>query len=160
MSKPLNSKQSAIKLKPAKWIIAVLIILPLLYLVYWNSFVRNKELTAPVSDSASVVANTAISPAEKLQSAIELATAQPSENNYINLSMEYYNNNMFEECIQASQKALGLNPQNAIAYNNICSAYNSLKIYDKGAEACEKALEIDPGFQLAKNNLAWAKSNM
>jgi len=160
MSNPLNSKQSAIKLKPAKWIIAVLIILPVLYLVYWNSFVRNKELAAPVPDSASVIANTAISPAEKLQSAIDLAKAQPSENNYINLSLEYYSNNMFQECIEASQKALEINPQNSIAYNNICSAYNSMKMYDKGAEACEKALKIDPNFQLAKNNLAWAKSNL
>ncbi len=159
MSKPLNSKQPDTKLKSAKWIIAVLIILPLMYLVYWNSFVRNKEITAPEQDSASGIANTAISPAEKLQSAIDLAKAQPTESNYINLSMEYHHNNMFEECIQASQKALELNPQNAIAYNNICSAYNAMKMYDKGAEACEKALKIDPDFQLAKNNLAWAKSN-
>ncbi|HNX07331.1 MAG TPA: hypothetical protein PKL96_07090 [Bacteroidales bacterium] len=159
MSKPVNSKQSDTKLKSTKWIIAVLIILPMLYLVYWNYFIRNKDLSAPVHDSANVDNNTAFSPAEKLQSAIDLAKARPSESNYINLSMEYYNNNMFKECIQASQKALELNPQNATAYNNICSAYNAMKMYDKGAEACEKALKIDPDFQLAKNNLAWAKSN-
>ena len=67
---------------------------------------------------------------------------------------------MYKESIDASQRALQLQPNNAIAYNIICSAYCAMKEWQKAADACNKALEIDPSFQRAKNNLDWAKGNL
>ncbi|MBT8421085.1 MAG: tetratricopeptide repeat protein, partial [Gammaproteobacteria bacterium] len=43
---------------------------------------------------------------------------------YINLSLRYYNEGRWEECIDACIEALDLDPNSAVAYNNICSAYN------------------------------------
>lgn len=94
---------------------------------------------------------------ERERKAVE---ANPSADNYINLSLTYYRNGMFPECVKACEKALELNPRSALAYNNMGSAYNSMGEWEKGAAACRKALEIDPGFERAKNNLKWAEDNL
>ena len=39
-----------------------------------------------------------------------------------------------------------MQPDSAVAYNNICSAYNQLQQWDKAIEACQQALAIDPDF--------------
>jgi tetratricopeptide (TPR) repeat protein len=75
---------------------------------------------------------------------------------YINLSLTYYEAGEFERCIEAGQRALELDPHNAIAYNNICSAYNSMGRWEEGIQACQKAVELDPAFEMAENNLKWA----
>jgi len=93
----------------------------------------------------------------KIAALVAVAKRNPSSDNFINLSLAYYNESMFRECIDACNEALKLNPNNSTAYNNICSAYNQLKEWEKAIKACEKALEINPDFQLAKNNLKMAK---
>jgi tetratricopeptide (TPR) repeat protein len=84
----------------------------------------------------------------------------PTSENYINLSLHYYRNNQFEECIKACEMALNLRPNNADAYNNICSAYNAMGRWQEAVAACEKALAISPDYMLATNNWKWAKSEL
>lgn len=79
-------------------------------------------------------------------------------NNYLNLSLIYYNLHNFEMCIIKSNKVISLQPDNVAAYNNICASYNELKQYEKAIRACEKALSIDPNFELARNNLNAVKA--
>lgn len=79
---------------------------------------------------------------------------------WIDLSVVYYNEEMYQDCIQASEKALEQDPANKFAYNNICSAYNALGEYGLAAEACYKALEIDEGFEHARNNLKHAEAKL
>jgi tetratricopeptide (TPR) repeat protein len=97
---------------------------------------------------------------EKIAKLEKLTHENPTADNYINLSLEYYKNGMYKECVMVCEKALELQPHLAAAYNNICSAYNSMGEWKKASIACSKALEIDSTFQLAKNNLAWAKGNL
>jgi len=92
----------------------------------------------------------------KLQQLKSTVKEAPTPENYLNLSLEYYQHGMYEACIDACYNALELNPDYEQAYNNICSAYNQLGEYEKAIEACEKALEINPEFQRAKNNLNYA----
>lgn len=96
----------------------------------------------------------------KLDAAIETAAKDPTPDNYLNLSLYYYNAGLYNECIEACKKAINIKPDYTLAYNNICSAYNQLKMYDKAVEACNKALSITPGYELAKNNLNFAKSHI
>jgi tetratricopeptide (TPR) repeat protein len=79
---------------------------------------------------------------------------------YINQSLQFYNNKEFQKCIEACQKALKIDPNSADAYNNMGAAYNGLSEWQKAIDACSKSLELNPGFQLAKGNLNWAKSQL
>jgi tetratricopeptide (TPR) repeat protein len=86
------------------------------------------------------------------------AETEPTSENYLNLSLAYYNVGQYQACIDAAYKALEYQPDFAEAYNNICSAHNELKQWDLAVTACNKALQYKPDYQLAKNNLNWAKS--
>jgi tetratricopeptide (TPR) repeat protein len=88
------------------------------------------------------------------------ASNEPSPENYLNLSLYYYNVGKYELSIQAAEEALKLNPQYDLAYNNICAAYNALKNYPKAVEAGQKGIAINPNNQLLLNNLKWALSNL
>lgn len=93
-----------------------------------------------------------------IERAEALAKTGGKAEDYLNLSLTYYNNGKFNECIDACYEALKIKPDYPQAYNNICSAYNSLGEWDKAIEACTKSLEINPTYELAKNNLNYAKS--
>lgn len=88
------------------------------------------------------------------------AKNNPTADNYIELSLVYYNQGMYEKCIEACREALKLKPDYATAYNNICSAYNQMKMWDKAIEACSEAIRLQPDFELAKNNLIFARSQL
>ena len=78
----------------------------------------------------------------------------------INLSYKYYKNAMYLECIEVCYKVIEKDPNNHIAYNNICSSYNNLNEYQKAINACEKSIEINPEFTTAINNLKYAKQKV
>jgi len=88
----------------------------------------------------------------------EFADKNPTPENYLNLSLIYYQEGQFEKCIESCRKALKLKPDYADEYNNICSAYNSMGKWDEAIKACQMALKIKSDYELAKNNLKWAES--
>ncbi len=93
----------------------------------------------------------------KVETYLDIIKKNPTADNYINLSLVYYEKGEFENCIKVCEKALELDPNYVNAYNNICSAYNSLQKWDKAIEACNKALQLMPEHNLAKGNLERAK---
>ena len=99
-------------------------------------------------------------PVEKLKKDLEQVASNPTSDNYINLSLTQYKQKDYDGCIASCRKALELDPQSAIAYNNICSAHNAMKNWQEAMKACEKALDIDPDFERAGNNLKWAKGKL
>ncbi len=101
-----------------------------------------------------------VSPEQEIKILKENLKKQPTSSNYIKLSLKYYKLKEYEKVISVCENLLKIDPNNALAYNNICSAYNKMKEWELGAEACKKALEINPNFQLAKNNLKWATDNI
>jgi len=76
---------------------------------------------------------------------------------YLDLSLRYYQAGLYEKSIEAAGQALKLKPNYDPAYNNICSAYNMLGMWDRAIEAGERAVELNPGNRLAQNNLEWAR---
>jgi protein O-mannosyl-transferase len=127
---------------------------------YWE------QLTALAKETLTLVAGDQtcinfIEMAKGKKSQLEMneeeATKNPTAENYLNLSLQYYNAGDYYKCIDACNKALILRPNYSEAYNNICSAYNAMKMWDKGIEACEKALQCNPNNEYAKNNLKWAR---
>jgi len=73
----------------------------------------------------------------------------------IDQSLQFYREGKYREAVGAAQEALKLEPNSAIAYNNLSVAYLQLQQFDKALESSQAALRIDPNFELAKNNLAW-----
>jgi len=122
--------------------------------------ISQHTLTIVPSDSVALkfrdLSKTRIS---NMDEALIYARQHPTPENFLDLSLQFYNRGEYQQCIDACNEALKLKPDYAEAYNNICSAYNAMKMWDKGVEACENALKIRPEYELAKNNLNWAKSN-
>ena len=79
---------------------------------------------------------------------------------YLNLSLTYYTDGMYLQCISACEQSLKLRPDYADAYNNMGAAYNKLGQWDKGIAACKKALAIEPTHVMAAGNLKFAQSQM
>ena len=84
--------------------------------------------------------------------------SQPTPEGLLNLSLLYFQQGRYQDCIAAAQRALQLKPDYAEAYNNIAAAYQSQHQWDQAINAAQHALRIKPDFQLAKNNLAWSQS--
>ncbi len=99
-------------------------------------------------------------PEDKITRLKKLAEDNPTAANYIELSLAYYQKEMYNECISACENALKADPKSATAYNTMCSANIALKQWKKAEEACNNALLIDPKFERARNNLLWAQKNM
>jgi tetratricopeptide (TPR) repeat protein len=86
------------------------------------------------------------------------AGTQPTPENYLTLSLQYFQSRRYEDCIRAATEALRLRPNYAEAYNNIAAGYQSLGRWDLSIEAAQTAIRLKPDFQLARNNLAYGLS--
>lgn len=127
-------------------------------------FVKN-NIYDPIGNNIVYAANIITNPKlykqeKKLKKLKKEIKEQPNVENYVNLSLIYYQKSQFRECIDMCYKVLELDPENATAYNNICSSHNSLGEFNKGAIACEKALQINPEYDLARLNLEYALENI
>lgn len=80
-------------------------------------------------------------------------TKNPSTSQYIQLALLYHKKGNYFKSIEVLNKLILVDPNNSLAYNNLCSAYNNLFMYEMAKKSCEKSLAIAPDFQLAKNNL-------
>lgn len=122
-----------------------------------KNFIENTLMIIPNDQLALDYYDLIINKKDMLSLKEEEAKNNPSAKKYLNLSLLYYNRQMFDKCIEACNKALTLNPNYKEAYNNICSAYNAMKKYEEAIVACEKSLQIDENYLRAKNNLNFAK---
>lgn len=78
-------------------------------------------------------------------------------NALINEGLAQYNQGNYEAALLPWNKALGLQPNSALALNNIASSLIQLGRYDEAIIKLEKAISNDPGNQLFRNNLKWAQ---
>jgi len=113
-----------------------------------------KELATVSENNSQEIISENIS---TLDQAIIKASNNPSPENYLKLSEEFFISGKFEKCIEAAQEALKINSKYDLAYNNICAAYNALQEWDKAIEAGEKGLKINPNNGLIKGHIAIAK---
>ena len=122
--------------------------------------IANKSLSLYPKDSYSNYSlEIAKGKMTKLQMALKLALKEPCEDNFIELSLNYYYAQQYDSSAWAAQQALIYNEQSPLAYNNICAAFNRIGRFDEAAIAGSKAVKIDSKNQLAKNNLAESLKN-
>lgn len=93
----------------------------------------------------------------QLDNARKAAEQNPTAENYVNLSLQYYLEGQYKESAEAAIKSTELKPDYGLGYNNICAAYNKLGEFDKAIVAGEKAVQLLPADEMSRNNLAEAK---
>jgi tetratricopeptide (TPR) repeat protein len=118
------------------------------------------ELSPGHQQASALLSALTVSAEDQLRALEEESVRLNTPESYLNLSLKYYNNGQYENCIKACHRALQLKPDYAEAYNNICSAYNQLRLFEDAQAACEKALNLKPDYPLAKGNLDWAKKQL
>ncbi len=118
----------------------VILALPVAYLVtYYGS---SNQASADTRGSEAVV------------------RSEPTAASGINLSLSYIRTNQPGRALPILNALVAGNPNNALAWNDICVAHNMLAEYPQAVSACNKAIGIDPNFQLARNNLRWAQDEV
>ena len=123
-----------------------------------KSFSNEVLENQPKDDMAKKYLDIALNKKSILTVLEEEVNNAPSPEKYLNLSLQYFNESNYQDCIRVAEKALELNPEYADALNNIGIGHFYLLNYDQAIEAYGKALEINPSYQLAKNNLENAKN--
>lgn len=94
----------------------------------------------------------------QIESLLAAVTTSPTHDNWINLSLAYYNMGNYAGSRDAAQEAVKIDPKSAAGYNNICAACTQLKDKQCAIEAGNKAVALSPDWELAKNNLAAAQA--
>jgi tetratricopeptide (TPR) repeat protein len=87
----------------------------------------------------------------------QVSERSPSAGAFLDLSLVRFWQGELDESIVAAKQALDLDPNSAVAHNNICVALAKGGKFDQAIRACAEALIIDPGYERAKNNLDWAR---
>jgi tetratricopeptide (TPR) repeat protein len=96
------------------------------------------------------VAQTGLAQVVKAETA---AKAEPTANNYLALSVQYYQTQRYEDCIKAAREALRVNPNQAEAYANIAAAYHTMGNLDETIAALQEEVRLNPNLPSAKSNL-------
>ncbi len=81
------------------------------------------------------------------------AIGQTNDTDWLSMGMVYYSQNKFEEAIQAYDKAIELNHQDAEAWNNKGTALGMQGRYNEALEAFGKAIEINSSYAEAWYNM-------
>ena len=129
-------------------LILVLLLLPIAYIFY------------KTAGNYSSTAEQATNQAQAIDVAAyeNVANANPTFSNLLNLANAYINTGAAGKAIEPLNKAIALNPKSAVAFSNLGFAYTIIGQYKQGIEAGEKAVQFDSTFLLAKNNLNWART--
>ncbi|MGP1383810.1 MAG: tetratricopeptide repeat protein, partial [Thainema sp.] len=69
-------------------------------------------------------------------------------------------NQDYEKALLDYDKAIEINSDHALTYNNRGLTYSNLEQYEKAIADYEKAIQLDPEYALAYNNRGWAYSNL
>jgi tetratricopeptide (TPR) repeat protein len=90
----------------------------------------------------------------------QLAPTSRSADSYLAEGLDDLHIGNYDQAIKAWQRALELNPKDALAANNIGSVYMTKKQPAIAISWFGKAIAMDPTLQIAKNNLAWARDEL
>ncbi|HVW83524.1 MAG TPA: tetratricopeptide repeat protein, partial [Bryobacteraceae bacterium] len=90
---------------------------------------------------------------DSLTNAERDAKANPTIDDYLRLSVEYFKNNRFADSIKAAREATKLRPDSADAYANIAAAAYSMGDLDQSIAALREVVRLAPEYKVAQRNL-------
>ncbi len=88
-----------------------------------------------------------------LKNAEAKAKSEPTVDDFLALSVEYFKARRYQDVIRACREALKLRPDLAEAYHNMAAAYHALGKDDDAIQALREAVRIRPDLTVAKSNL-------
>lgn len=97
--------------------------------------------------------NVATASIDQVKQAEEDVKGNPTVDDYLKLSVLYYNGRRYEECANAAKQALRLRPNQAEAYANIATAMHALGRDDEAIEALREVIRLRPDMAFAKTDL-------
>jgi len=74
---------------------------------------------------------------------------------WIEISLAEFRAARYPAAVTAAQNAIRLQPDSAVAHNNLAAAYMAMRQWDAGISEALQALRLKPDFELAHNNLMW-----
>ena len=80
----------------------------------------------------------------------------PKAGEFIRTGKESMKTERYDDAVGAYQKALEIEPNNAVAHNDLGSAYLKLEKYEDAVSSYKKAIELDPYNETAHYNLGFA----
>ena len=89
-----------------------------------------------------------VAPAEKK------AGQEPSVDHYLYLSVQYYENQRYADCVRAAKEALKIDPNLGEAYANMATAYHTMGRVDEAIAALREEVRINPNLRSATHNLS------
>jgi tetratricopeptide (TPR) repeat protein len=127
-------------------VVAVLLALPMGYVLLHHPVGQAVQAKSPQAQAAP----------PNIAALEAAAKSDPSAANEINLSLGYINTGQSGKAVPLLNALTATDPNNSVAWNNLCVAHTLLQEYPDAIAACNRALAAKPDFQLSKNNLAWA----
>jgi tetratricopeptide (TPR) repeat protein len=98
---------------------------------------------------------------DTVKAAEELVKEHPSPETYVELSNAYCDAGEYTKCLDATQKALQMQPDYVPAYINAGSANMALGRLDEAIALAKKALSYDPDNKIAHDDLnVWERERM
>lgn len=79
---------------------------------------------------------------------------------WVKSGTHYYYLKQYERAIQDYNKAIQLNPNYAVAYNNRGNAYSDLRKYERAIQDFDKAIELKPNYEYAYYWRGWVYEKM
>jgi tetratricopeptide (TPR) repeat protein len=83
-----------------------------------------------------------------------------ASNKYVEHGDNYFDLQKYEEAISQYNKAIRINSNNAMAYNNIAAALTFLGRSEEAISYCEKAIDLSPDMGMAYANMGLALNNL
>ena len=155
--KSIAAAQSALQLQPNSAVAYITICAGHNQMKQWDQAIEACQKALAIDPNSTLAkSNLAMAQAAGLSPAGG-PTPTKSYEDYINDGLAFYNAGDYQKSVEAAHSALQLQPNSALAYNNICAAYNQLQQWDQAIEACGRALAIQPDFKRARNNLRAAQ---
>jgi protein O-mannosyl-transferase len=105
----------------------------------------------PDGERSLLVAQTGL---DQFNQAVTLATSEPTVDHYLALSVQFYEQGRYQDCIDAARQALKLNPNLGEAWANIASAYHTMGDIDQTIAALQEEIRLNPDLPSARSNLA------
>jgi tetratricopeptide (TPR) repeat protein len=90
----------------------------------------------------------------------KLAETDPTVDHLLALSVLYYQERKYQECINSAQQALKLQSNLPEAYVNIAAGWHAMGKETETIAALREALKLRPDLEVAKHNLAYELENV